>query len=47
MESYTHRSGRTARAGKAGRSLALVHPKEKHKLKELEEHLGIHFSELR
>ena len=28
LEYYTHRSGRTGRAGKKGLSLALVHPKE-------------------
>ena len=28
LEYYTHRSGRTGRAGKKGLSLSLVHPKE-------------------
>lgn len=30
-ESYTHRSGRTGRAGKKGSSIAIVHSREKHK----------------
>ena len=34
-ESYTHRSGRTARAGKTGISIAICHLKEKGKLREI------------
>jgi ATP-dependent RNA helicase DeaD len=30
---YTHRSGRTGRAGKRGISIAIIHRKEKHKIK--------------
>lgn len=45
--SYTHRSGRTARAGKKGVSIALVHPKEKWKLEELGTRLRVSFSEYR
>ncbi len=45
LEYYTHRSGRTARAGKKGMSLALVHPKEKWKLPQLEKALHISFRE--
>jgi len=36
VESYTHRSGRTGRAGKAGTSIAIIHIKEKGRLKEIE-----------
>ncbi|MDD6208985.1 MAG: DEAD/DEAH box helicase [Bacteroidales bacterium] len=36
VESYTHRSGRTGRAGKTGTSIAIIHTKEKGKLKEIE-----------
>lgn len=36
MESYTHRSGRTARAGKSGVSAALVHVRELWKIKDVE-----------
>jgi len=47
LEYYTHRSGRTARAGKKGMSLALVHPKEKWKLPQLENALRVTFKEYR
>ena len=36
IETYTHRSGRTGRANKSGISVALIHVKEKHKLREIE-----------
>ena len=36
VENYTHRSGRTARAGKKGISLALVDPRDGRKLKSIE-----------
>lgn len=36
MEYYTHRSGRTARAGKKGISIALVSPKEVGKIRQIE-----------
>jgi ATP-dependent RNA helicase DeaD len=35
IESYTHRSGRTARAGKTGVSIAIIHSKELHKIREI------------
>ena len=35
-EVYTHRSGRTGRAGKKGISISLVHVREKHNLKQIE-----------
>jgi ATP-dependent RNA helicase DeaD len=46
-EYYTHRSGRTARAGKKGMSLALINSKEKWQLTELETKLRVKFSEWR
>lgn len=45
IEGYTHRSGRTGRAGKKGISIAFIHPKERNKLQEWEKELGIVFSE--
>jgi ATP-dependent RNA helicase DeaD len=33
---YTHRSGRTGRAGKRGVSIAIIHQKEQHKIKQIE-----------
>ncbi len=44
---YTHRSGRTARAGNTGVSLALVNKMEIKKLKQLERELGIKFTQVR
>ena len=45
-EYYTHRSGRTARAGKKGQSIVLLIPGEMQKVKELQKVLGIAFSEI-
>jgi ATP-dependent RNA helicase DeaD len=45
LEYYTHRSGRTARAGKKGMSLALIEPKEKWKIAHLETRLRVAFNE--
>jgi ATP-dependent RNA helicase DeaD len=39
-ETYTHRSGRTGRAGKTGVSIAIVHTKEKGKIREIERKLS-------
>lgn len=36
VESYTHRSGRTGRAGKTGVSISICHVKEKGKIREIE-----------
>src|SRR6188472_233448 len=36
VEVYTHRSGRTARAGKSGISVSIVTPKESYRLKQIE-----------
>lgn len=46
-EYYTHRSGRTARAGKTGISLALVNQTELKQIKYLEKELNIRFSRVR
>lgn len=46
-EYYTHRSGRTARAGREGLSLCLVNRKEVKQLRFLERKLRISFSQLR
>lgn len=46
LESYTHRSGRTARAGKKGVSISLVHMKETSKIKTLEHLLKKKFERL-
>jgi len=43
LESYTHRSGRTGRAGRKGISLAFINPREGRKIKELENKLGVKF----
>ncbi|MBW2054115.1 MAG: DEAD/DEAH box helicase [Deltaproteobacteria bacterium] len=40
---YTHRSGRTARAGKSGVSIVLVNTREVRRIKELESKSGIRF----
>ncbi|MCF7788856.1 MAG: DEAD/DEAH box helicase [Prosthecobacter sp.] len=47
LEYYTHRSGRTARAGKKGMSLALINAKEKWQITQLEDKLKVRFSEFR
>ena len=46
-EYYTHRSGRTARAGKKGLSLAIVTTREMKQLRYFEKSLGIAFSQVR
>ncbi|SFT16246.1 DEAD/DEAH box helicase [Sphingobacterium wenxiniae] len=40
VENYTHRSGRTARAGKTGVSLSLVNVKEQGKIRRIEKIIG-------
>ncbi len=40
---YTHRSGRTGRAGKTGVSVAIIHSREKGRLKEIERIIGKKF----
>jgi len=46
FEYYTHRSGRTARAGKKGISLCLVTPQEVKAVKQIARKLGIHFQQV-
>ncbi len=40
---YNHRSGRTGRAGKTGISIAIIHSRERNKLKQIEKHIGKEF----
>ena len=40
IENYTHRSGRTGRAGKKGTSISIVHSKEKFKIRNIEKEIG-------
>ena len=42
-ESYTHRSGRTGRAGKTGTSIAIINLRDKGKLREIERIIGKKF----
>ncbi|GAB5417973.1 MAG: DEAD/DEAH box helicase [Crocinitomicaceae bacterium] len=44
IENYTHRSGRTARAGKHGESLVLVTPRESYKIKAIEKKIRTSFT---
>ena len=46
LEYYTHRSGRTARAGKTGFSLAFVLPYELEEIHKIQKALGIKFTEI-
>ncbi|WP_367390629.1 DEAD/DEAH box helicase [Lewinella sp. LCG006] len=46
LDYYTHRSGRTARAGNTGQSIALIIPGEMQKVLELQKALGIKFKEM-
>jgi ATP-dependent RNA helicase DeaD len=43
IESYTHRSGRTARAGKSGISLAIITPRDLNKIRQVEHRIGTTF----
>ena len=43
IESYTHRSGRTGRAGKKGTSISIIHSKEKFKVRRIEKEIGKEF----
>ena len=46
LEYYTHRSGRTARAGKTGTSIAFVLPSEIEKIHQIQKELQIKFTEV-
>jgi ATP-dependent RNA helicase DeaD len=43
IESYTHRSGRTGRAGKTGTSICIIHTKERGKVRAIEKQIGKQF----
>ena len=45
-EYYTHRSGRTARAGKKGTSLAIVSPSDHRRLRQFESSLKINIQKV-
>ncbi len=43
IDVYTHRSGRTGRAGKTGISIAIIHTREKGKIRRIEKQIGKQF----
>ena len=43
VATYTHRSGRTGRAGKTGVSVSIVHSREKSKIRSIEKRIGKQF----
>lgn len=43
IENYTHRSGRTGRAGKKGTSISIIHTRERHKVRAIEKVIGKQF----
>ena len=43
VASYTHRSGRTGRAGKKGTSISIIHTREKFKVRQIEKQIGKDF----
>ena len=43
IENYTHRSGRTGRAGKKGTSISIIHSREKFKIRNIEKEIGKEF----
>ncbi len=45
-ESYTHRSGRTGRAGKKGISIAFITPSEERRINEIEKRINITFKKI-
>ncbi|MCF0202532.1 MAG: DEAD/DEAH box helicase, partial [Bacteroidaceae bacterium] len=45
IESYTHRSGRTGRAGRKGTSIAIMHTRERGKMRNIEKEIGKSFVE--
>jgi ATP-dependent RNA helicase DeaD len=46
IENYTHRSGRTARAGRTGISFTLLNMREQYRLREIEKLTGIQFKKI-
>jgi ATP-dependent RNA helicase DeaD len=47
LANYTHRSGRTGRAGRAGISIAIIHMKERFKIREIERKIKKEFKQCR
>jgi ATP-dependent RNA helicase DeaD len=47
IENYTHRSGRTARAGKKGISIAFIESKEIKRIRKIEQELSIRFHQIK
>jgi ATP-dependent RNA helicase DeaD len=45
IENYTHRSGRTGRAGKKGTSISIIHTRERGKVRAIEKEIGKQFVE--
>ncbi len=43
IENYTHRSGRTGRAGKKGTSISIIHSRERSKVRSIEKTIGKDF----
>ena len=43
IEQYTHRSGRTGRAGKKGTSISIIHTRERFKVRAIEKEIGKEF----
>ncbi len=46
LDSYTHRSGRTGRAGKKGVSLAFINPREGRRIAEIERRIRVKFERI-
>ncbi len=46
MEVYTHRSGRTARAGKSGICISICHSRETYKIRQLEKMINARFNKM-
>ena len=46
LDGYTHRSGRTARAGKTGISIAFINPREGRRIEELERKIKVKFERI-
>lgn len=46
IENYTHRSGRTARAGKKGISMAFINPREGRRITEIEKKMQVKFEQI-
>ncbi len=44
IENYTHRSGRTARAGKKGQSIVLINTRENYKIRTIEKQIRVTFT---